>query len=248
MQQDLECALTTLAKKRVPVTFAGRTDSGVHARGQVAHFDWPFEESEIDLDKLEGNLNGITGKGMSVIKSQLVPTSFNARRGAMSREYVYRILNRKHSSPLLKDTHYLVKSPLDLNLLSQAALQLQGKHNFSAFRSTSSDQREISSPVCLVERSEILNLGEGELEFWIQADHFVYNMVRIIVGTLVEIGLHKRSIESLACALEKLDRDLTGPTAPPWGLTLNSVRYPDQYNLFKNSKDSDRENLCSKTQ
>ncbi len=233
VQQDLESAVAILAKQRVPVTFAGRTDAGVHARGQVAHFDWPFEEIDIDLEKLETSLNGITGKGMSIVKAQLVPSDFSARRGAMSREYVYRILNRKHASALMCDTHFLVRQPLDLKLLTDAALELQGKHNFSAFRSTSSDPREISSPICRVLRSEILNKGEGELEFWIRADHFVYNMVRIIVGTLVEIGLHKRSIESIACALEKLDRNMSGPTAPPWGLTLHRVIYPDEYNLFK---------------
>jgi len=233
VQQDLESAIATLAKKRVPVTFAGRTDSGVHARGQVAHFDWPFENFDFELERFESSLNGITGKGMSIVKAQLVPDRFNARREALSREYVYRILNRKHASALMGDTHFLVRQPLDLKVLTDAASELLGKHNFSAFRSTSSDPREISSPICRVERSQILNKGEGELEFWIRADHFVYNMVRIIVGTLVEIGLHKRSIESIACALEKLDRNLCGPTAPPWGLTLHRVIYPDEYNLFK---------------
>ncbi len=237
VQQDLESALFTLAKKRVPVIFAGRTDSGVHAKGQVAHFDWSIDsqssvDSEIDLEKLVNSLNGITGKGMSIIGSQIVPASFHARKTALSREYVYRILNRKYRSPLLKDTHFLVKYPLDLELMSQAACELLGKHNFSAFRSANSDLKEISSPVCRVERCEILNKGEGELEFWIRADHFVYNMVRIIVGTLVEIGLHKRSIENLAGALDKLDRNLSGPTAPSWGLTLHCVSYPNEYKLF----------------
>jgi len=233
VQQDLESAIETLAKKRIPVTFAGRTDAGVHARGQVAHFDWPFEQSQIDLERLESSLNGITGKGMSIVTAQFVPDEFSARRKALSREYVYRILNRKHQSALMRDTHFLVRQPLDLKLLTDAASTLLGKHDFSAFRSTSSDPREISSPICRIERSQILNKGEGELEFWIRADHFVYNMVRIIVGTLVEIGLHKRSIDSIACALEKLDRNLSGPTAPPWGLTLHRVTYPDEYNLFE---------------
>ncbi|MCW5822991.1 MAG: tRNA pseudouridine(38-40) synthase TruA [Cyanobacteria bacterium TGS_CYA1] len=232
VQQDLESALATLAKKRLPVILAGRTDSGVHARGQVAHFDWPIE-LELDFERFESSLNGITGKGMSIVKAQVVPDKFSARREALSREYVYRILNRKHASALMCDTHFLVRQPLDVEAMTGAASELLGRHDFSAFRSTSSSAREKSSPVCRVSRSQILNKGEGELEFWIRADHFVYNMVRIIVGTLVEIGLHKRSIESIACALEKLDRNLSGPTAPPWGLTLHRVTYPDEYNLFK---------------
>ncbi|HEY9712075.1 MAG TPA: hypothetical protein V6C72_01320, partial [Chroococcales cyanobacterium] len=139
-------------------------------------------------------------------------------------------LNRQHRSALLKDTHFFVPSPLDLDAMKRATGALIGVHDFTAFRSTNADK---TSTVCHVQRAELLNLGEGRLEFWIGADHFVYNMVRIIVGTLIDIGLGKRAPESLAQALASAERDLAGPTAPPWGLTLNSVEYPPEFNLFQ---------------
>ena len=121
--------------------------------------------------------------------------------------------------------------------MAAAAAGLIGRHDFAAFRSTNSDR---SNTECLVRRAEILKLAEGQLEFWIAADHFVYNMVRIIVGTLIEIGLSKRTPESLSDALIQGDRDLAGPTAPAWGLTLNAVQYPEIYNLFEPSSRTGR--------
>jgi tRNA pseudouridine38-40 synthase len=110
-----------------------------------------------------------------------------------------------------------------------ATVGLLGTHDFIAFRSATADP---TSTICVVNRVELLKLDEGRLEFWIAANHFVYNMVRIIVGTLIQIGLGKQATESLTEALQSGDRNLAGPTAPPWGLTLKSVKYPDAYNLF----------------
>ncbi|MGD9683443.1 MAG: tRNA pseudouridine(38-40) synthase TruA [Candidatus Obscuribacterales bacterium] len=229
VQSELEGALTTLARQEIRVHFSGRTDTGVHARGQVAHIEWPDKESP-DIEALSWSLNGILSKNMAVVAAQEVDDSFHARFTALEREYVYRILNRRQRSPLLKDTHYFVRQDLDLKAMQDAALRLMGRHDFSSFRSTNADK---SSPVCTVTRAQILNLGEGQLEFWIAADHFVYNMVRIIVGTLIEIGLGKKEPAAMSDALEECDRNLAGPTAPPWGLTLNSVHYPEHYHLFQ---------------
>lgn len=231
VQLVLEEALEILARQPVRVTFSGRTDSGVHASGQVAHFEWTDEEC--DLARLAGSINGIAQDDVAVRAIQKVPDSFHARFSATSRSYVYRILNHPYKSPILKDTHHHQPWPLDLESMSQAASSLIGKHDFTSFRSSNSDK---SSPVCTVTRAEILKLGEGRLEFHIAADHFVYNMVRIIVGTLMEIGLGKKEPESMTRALEELDRNLAGPTAPPGGLTLVKVEYPEEYRLFE--KDS----------
>ena len=114
--------------------------------------------------------------------------------------------------------------------MQTAAAAILGRHDFTSFKSSN---KEKVSPICLVERAEILNKGEGELEFWITADHFVYNMVRIIVGTLVEVGLGKRAPSDLSEALAGKDRHLAGPTAPPWGLCLYSVDYPAEFSLFQ---------------
>jgi tRNA pseudouridine38-40 synthase len=117
--------------------------------------------------------------------------------------------------------------------MQDAACVLIGSHDFASFKSTNADR---STTQCHVSRAELLNKGEGKLEFWIAANHFVYNMVRIIVGTLIEIGLGKKPPEGLAIALSKSDRRLAGPTAPPWGLTLYSVEYPEQYKLFREAR------------
>ncbi len=230
VQCELESALAKFARSPITAIFSGRTDSGVHARGQVVHFDWP--EEQVDLWRLAWALNGIMGKDISVANIQVVDQSFHARYKAVRREYVYRILNRQQRSALLKDTHHFVPLALDLEAMTEAASRLLGEHDFIAFKSTNSDR---VNSVCHVTRAELLILGEGVLEFWIAANHFVYNMVRIIVGTLLEIGLGKKSPESISDALTGRKRDLAGPTAPAWGLCLNSVQYPEQYNLFASS-------------
>lgn len=227
VQADLESALATLARSQVTAIFAGRTDAGVHARGQVVHCEWPLPD--VDLWDFCWRLNGILARDVSVRAAQLVPDDFHARFSAVSRQYVYRILNQAQRSALLRDTHHFLPRPLALPPMREAAAHLVGEHDFSSFKSTNSDR---VSTVCRVSRAEILKLGEGVLEFWVTSNHFVYNMVRIIVGTLIEIGLGKKRPETLVEALTGKDRDLAGPTAPPWGLCLDSVKYPDTYKLF----------------
>lgn len=228
VQAELEGALSTYARQPVSVILAGRTDSGVHAAGQVAHADWPAAPAP-DLNRLTWALNGIMADDVSVACAQVVPEDFHARFSALSRHYAYRILNRDQRSALLRDTHYFVPARLDLEAIATACSFLVGQHDFRAFKSSNSDT--VTSQ-CRVSRAELLNLGEGVLEFRISANHFVYNMVRIIVGTLIEIGLGKKRPEVMAMALAEQDRSLAGPTAPAWGLCLESVTYPDHYQLF----------------
>lgn len=231
VQADLESALTIFVKTQTRVIFSGRTDAGVHAYGQVAHADIPAESAgTLDLWRLTWALNGILKNDVAVRAIEFVPDEFHSRFKATSREYVYRILNRPQRSAIMEDNHYFIPRPLSLIAMQQAAHALLGVHDFIAFRSQTTDK---SSTICHVSRAEILNKGEGQLEFWIAADHFVYNMVRIIAGTLVEIGLGKKAPESLSIALAGKDRNLAGITAPSRGLTLQSVGYPDKYNLFQ---------------
>ncbi len=200
----------------------------MHAAGQVAHVD--IADSEPDLWRFVWALNGILKRDISIRAAQHVPDDFHARFKARSREYVYRLLNRPQRSALLKDNYCFIPRYLDLDKMRAATQHILGTHDFSAFRSSNADK---SSTICQVSQAEILNKGEGKLEFWIAADHFVYNMVRIIAGSLIEVGLGKRAPESFASALSAKDRNLAGVTAPSWGLTLASVTYPDEYNLFK---------------
>ena len=236
VQEELEKALAVLAKRPVRVTFAGRTDSGVHASGQVAHCDWP--EQNVELKLLCASLNGILARDVAIMTVQLVPDDFHARFSAINRSYAYKILNRNYRSPLLHAKTYYVPASLGLlNLgdMLDAIPCLVGEHDFSAFKSSSSENH---SSICQVRRAEILNLGEGVLEFRIEANRFVYNMVRVIAGTLVEIGLGKRPAASLLRALESKERNEAGPTAPACGLCLTQVQYPEAYHLFKPFSDS----------
>jgi tRNA pseudouridine38-40 synthase len=228
VQTELEKALATLLKEPIRVHFSGRTDSGVHAQGQVAHFDTTVEE--LDLWRFNWSLNGVLPRDLCVKAVQIVPSDFHARHSAVLRQYVYRILNRPQRSALMDDTHYFISFPLDYEVMNQAVRLLSGSHDFASFKSSNSDQ---GSTRCNVERAELLNLGEGQLELWLEANHFVYNMVRIIAGTLIEIGLGTRPISSLEQALEGCDRDLAGPTAPAWALSLVSVKYPEHFHLFE---------------
>jgi tRNA pseudouridine38-40 synthase len=228
VQGELEKALSTYARAPMTALFAGRTDAGVHAKGQVVHCDWSDEEP-LDLWRFCWAMNGILQRDMSLVVAQMVPPEFHARFSATKRSYVYRVLNRPNRSALLRDDHHFIPQSLDLDAMRTAAAALPGEHDFTAFKSTNSDK---VSSVCRVERSELLSLGEGVLEFHITANHFVYNMVRIIVGTLIEIGLGKKQSGSLSEALSTKERDLAGPTAPPWGLCLDSVEYPASYKLF----------------
>jgi len=231
VQHELEKAVAVLAQGEVRVHMSGRTDTGVNASGQVAHFNFPAEElSQADLHQMAWSLNGIMPRDLSVTNLAVVPETFHARHSATKRQYVYRILNRSQRSALLKDTHLHVRQPLSLEPMLDAASRILGSHDFSAFRSSTTSN---ANPSCQIYRSELLNLREGELEYWIAADHFVYNMVRIIVGTLIEIGLGKRDAESVSHALEKRERELAGPNAPPWGLTLESVQYPNAFRLWE---------------
>lgn len=237
VQQELERALSILARQPIRATLSGRTDTGVSARGQVVHVDWPGparEQKDAPLTEAEifdliWRINGIVVPELSVTEIVNVPANFHARFSAFQREYVYRILNRPQRSALLKDTHHFVREPLNIEDMQNAAKCLLGRHDFASFKSSNSDT---TTTICTVSRCELLNLREGELEFWITADHFVYNMVRIIVGTLIEVGLGKKDSASISKALTELDRTLTGPTAPPWGLTLNAVRYPEEFRLW----------------
>lgn len=230
VQSELERALAVLARKPVRVVFSGRTDSGVHAQGQVAHFD--IDNCDSDLWRLVWALNGILPEDLSVKAAQIVPETFHARYSAIERRYVYRILNRAQRSALLKNSHYFYPHRLDYDRMSQAAGMLVGDHDFASFRSTNSDR---GTSRCIVSEAKLLNLGEGQLEFWIAANHFVYNMVRIIVGTLIEIGSGERAPKDLREALKRCDRNLAGPTAPAWGLALAHVKYPASFHLFAES-------------
>ncbi len=224
MQQRLEEALSLVANEPVEVVCAGRTDTGVHASGQVVHFDTPSERSS------RGWLLGANSNlpdDISVTWAQPVTDDFHARFSATARSYRYDILNRLERSALYRDRAWWVYQPLDSNLMHEAARQLLGKHDFSAFRAAgcqaSSAVREIKS-IAVTRNGDWLTLS-------VTANAFLQHMVRNIAGTLVAIGLGEQDVAWITGVLASKDRKAGGIAAPPHGLTLVSVDYPASFKI-----------------
>ena len=219
VQAELESALATLCRGPVTAVFSGRTDTGVHALGQVAHFDWP--EAEVDLWRLAWSLNGILKEDVCVRALQIVDDTFHARFSASSKTYRYQIRNAPTASPFDRAYVWHIPERLSLPAMSDAAARLVGTHDFAAFRSVGG---EISGTVRTITRSECL-LMNGLLAYEVTGTGFLRHMVRAIVGTLVEIGRGWRTPEDVTVLLQGGTRAQAGATAPPHGLCLVEVRY-----------------------
>ena len=224
VQELIEKALSGVADESIKVTCAGRTDSGVHATGQVAHFDSHSERS--DRAWLLG-ANSSLPDDIAVTWARHVDEEFHARFSATSRSYRYVILNRPVRSALHRNRAWWVCQPLDVALMNEAAQSLMGKHDFSAFRAAgcqaSTPSREIMS--IAIER-------DGDwLTVDLTANAFLQHMVRNITGTLVTIGLGDKPPRWLAEVLESKDRKRGGIAAPPHGLTLIGAQYPQEFEL-----------------
>ena len=218
IQGQIEAALERLLKQPVRVSASGRTDAGVHALGQTATFVPPFE---LPLRAYVAGLTSILPRDIAVIDACHVPDDFDARRSALGKRYRYRVLNRPQRSPLRRRHRWEVFQPLDVDAMARAVQPLLGRHDFSAFRASNC---EAKSPVKLLTRADIRR-EDDEVTLEFVGDGFLKQMVRNIVGTLVEVGLHRRQPESVAATLQSLDRREAGPTAPPQGLFLVEVFY-----------------------
>jgi tRNA pseudouridine38-40 synthase len=226
---ELERALGKLFEEPAKITGAGRTDTGVHASGQVISFitsrSFPFERLAIAL-------NSVLPYDMSVRQVAIVPAGFSARFSARERTYVYAILNRPDRSALLAHRAYHVyRRPLDLHAMRVAAAHLVGGHDFRSFCGVLPESGVTVREV----RSLAIEARDDLVRVQISADGFVHRMVRTIVGTLVECGLGRRDPNSLPAILAALDRRAAGLTAPPHGLYLAGVRY-DDYDSYQEPK------------
>ena len=220
VQQVLEEALQKATKERIVVTGASRTDAGVHALGQSVHFD---TESRIPPEKYPFVLNTMLPRDVRVHSGREVPEGFHARFMTCGKRYTYRIVNSRHASAIRRNTHVHVPLPLDLAPMQEAAKLLLGTHDYAAFQAAGGTAK---TTVRTITSAELTRFGD-EIILTVEGDAFLYNMVRIIAGTLIEIGLGRRKVDAFSEAYDTLDRLSLGVTAPPQGLELTHVYYPE---------------------
>ncbi len=219
VQGVLEQAVLALSGARADVVGAGRTDSGVHARGQVAHVDIakPFAPQRL-CDALNAHLRP---HPVAVLKAEIAATDFHARFDAVRRVYHYRIINRRAPLAIERDLAWRVPRPLDEAVMVEAAQRLVGAHDFTTFRDS---KCQAKSPTKTLDVASVARDGD-ELHFVFEARSFLHRQVRSMVGTLVEAGLGKMSAEDVEDALAARDRSRCGPVAPADGLYLMRVDY-----------------------
>ena len=219
VQEHLEQAVAEMTKKPVSVIGASRTDAGVHAAGQVAHFQ---TESTIPAHGFRRGLNGILPPGIAVVACEDAPAGFHSRFDSRGKHYRYALLTRQERSPLLQHRAWHCPRPLDFEAMARAARSCVGEMDFSAFRASgctaATTVREITSV-------EIARHGPHVVHIDVRGNAFLRNMVRILAGTLVCTGVGRIPANSIPEILESRDRTRAGQTAPAHGLTLMEVFY-----------------------
>ena len=222
LQGVLESAAARLAGgAKVTSVAAGRTDAGVHAEGQVAQIDLA---AVFAPDRLRDALNfHMKPHRLVVLRAAVAPEGWNARFSATGRRYRYRILNRRSRPALLEGRVWHVEHPLDATAMAAASADLLGRHDFSSFRASAC---QANSPLRTLDRLDVTRHGDM-VEIVAAARSFLHHQVRNMVGTLKLVGEGRWPVERVAAALAARDRAAAGPTAPPEGLALIGVRYPE---------------------
>ena len=219
IQEVLEAALSKMAGSYIQVYGAGRTDSGVHARGQVVNFDctkWP-----VPTERLALALNGVLPNDIAAVKAEDVAPDFHARFSAQGKTYLYRVYNHNIPSPFENRYSHYMPSFLDTGAMGKAAALLEGTHDFKTFQAANSPVRNTVRTIFQTSVYRESNV----IYFSLSGDGFLYNMVRIITGTLLEIGQGKRSPATMSDTIAARDRIAAGPTVPGRGLFLEKVYY-----------------------
>jgi tRNA pseudouridine38-40 synthase len=225
VQAEVERALeVALRQEKITLSVAGRTDAGVHALGQVASFEFGGSMPATVLR----SLNGLTSPAIAIRSLEPAPPGFDARRSALSRTYCYRVLLRRPDSPFAHDRAWWISREVDRSLLVECAAAIVGEHDFTAFTPTDT----YHSRFCRViheagwrTEAGMLESDRDHLQFRVTGDSFLRSMVRILVGTMVEVADGTRGIGSFRDLLEGAERPEAGMTAPPQGLYLVSVAY-----------------------
>ena len=218
IQQCIEEAIKLLTGEEVELIGSSRTDAGVHAKGMVANF---ITNSKIPSDKFREAINTKLPDDIGIIKSEEVDKNFHSRYDSKGKTYCYTLVNRYEKVCLGRSYVYQVRDELNYNLMKDAAKYFLGKHDFKAFKTNGSSVKTSVRTISGLE----LELKGDVLKIFISADGFLYNMVRIIVGTLIEVGKGKIKPEDIESIIKNGDRSKAGPCVPPNGLVLEKVFY-----------------------
>ena len=221
VQAVMEQAFATLLRCPVSLVFAGRTDAGVHAEDMWAHWDWNEGALPIDCAPLAARLNNLLPATIAIRQVIPVRDEAHARYSALSRTYAYRVMLRK--DPFRKGLYTRIPSAPDWKAMNKASLYLLGKHDFASFCKVHTD---VKTTFCTVTQAEWTVQDEHTAVFTIRADRFLRNMVRAVVGTLLQVGQHKMSAADFESVIAARNRCSAGQSAPPEGLYLTRVEYP----------------------
>ncbi|MEM7618606.1 MAG: tRNA pseudouridine(38-40) synthase TruA [Pseudomonadota bacterium] len=231
VQGEIERAIKAFSGQDISITVAGRTDSGVHALAQIAHFDLMYQTADGKPRTINGHelckaINAhLIDFPISIIHAEEVSEDFHARFGAKTKRYQYRILNRPYKAAIYYNRAWWFKRKLDVEKMREGTEYFLGEHDFTTFRDT---ECQAKNPVRSVEKFwiETTDMMNGQMiDFYVEAQSFLHHQVRNMVGTLTLIGEGKWQPEDIKTAFEAKDRTAGGPTAPPEGLYLVSIEY-----------------------
>lgn len=223
VQETMEQALALIFREEVQLTFAGRTDAGVHAHEMYAHFDIGDEPMRREGERLVFRLNGILPDSIAIFDIYPVKENAHARFDAVRRTYEYHIID--HKDPFLYKQATRVRPRLDFAAMNESAKLLIGKQDFASFCRTNTD---VKTTICDLKQAEWKELDNGHAVFTISADRFLRNMVRAVVGTLFEVGRGKMTKEQFAEVITQHNRCAAGDSAPAEGLFLTHIEYPEE--------------------
>lgn len=227
VQEEIEIAIEKFCGVFCRLHVAGRTDAGVHAHGQVAHFDLDYGDRPLDGYTMTKAINAHLGnRRMAVLDATPVSDEFHARFGAINKLYTYRILSRVAPPSFDREIVWWMRRDLDIDAMRAGAKYLLGEHDFTSFRAT---ECQAKSPIKTLDRLDIEQIplaGVGtEIRFLVEARSFLHHQVRNMVGSLVQVGTHRWTPEDIKTALDAKDRKRGGMTAPSSGLSLTRVDY-----------------------
>ena len=218
IQGKLEALLSRMAGSKVEIQGSGRTDAGVHAAGQVANFHLDTDQSP---SQIMDYMNFYLPEDIAVISIEEVPERFHSRLNAKGKTYLYRVINSPVPHIFDRKYAWTVEEKLDVDAMRKAAAFLEGTHDYKAFTSLKKSKKSTVRTVECI----LIECVDDEIRFTFRGDGFLYHMVRIMMGTLIEVGLHKKKPEEITGIFEKGLRENAGELVPAKGLTLLEVRY-----------------------